>query len=124
MKAGVNIWVANRNIKDTHGAWAHLNGKPVRPEDLPRPIDESDPAQVEASAVAMAAAKEQARVRAEAQAEVWARSTAIMKAAKAKAAAAAAAAGGKGVAVGKGGETARPVPPQTPEPTEEAQIHA
>jgi 3-ketoacyl-CoA synthase len=68
MKAGVNIWVANRNIKDTHGAWAHLNGQPVRPEDLPRPIDDSDPAQVEASAAAKAAAKAAARAKAEAAA--------------------------------------------------------
>lgn len=40
MKAGVNVWRALRDVKNTHGAWRHLEGKPVTEADLPRPIDD------------------------------------------------------------------------------------
>eukprot|EP00877_Chromochloris_zofingiensis_P011289 jgi/Chrzof1/6413/Cz18g09230.t1_LCKAS7 len=39
MKAGINIWRALRDTSYTHPAWAHLNGTPYSPSDMPRPID-------------------------------------------------------------------------------------
>ena len=63
MKAGINIWVAKRHNSYTHKAWAHLAGKPVRPEDLPRPINEQDAALVAAAAAAKEAAMAEAAAR-------------------------------------------------------------
>jgi len=60
MKAGVNIWTACRNNQHSHGAWAHLNGTPIKPDDLPRALDELDPVQTKAAAAAKATAQAQA----------------------------------------------------------------
>ncbi|WIA34976.1 hypothetical protein OEZ86_013257 [Tetradesmus obliquus] len=55
MKAGVNVWRALRDVKVTHNAWRHLNGRPVTEADLPRPI--SDPTcRIGGSAAAAASA--------------------------------------------------------------------
>jgi len=35
VKAGVNVWRALRDVKDTHLAWEHLQGIPVTEMDLP-----------------------------------------------------------------------------------------
>lgn len=55
MKAGVNVWRANRDLKGcVHPAWAHVAGRPVTEADLPRPISE-DKAEAEAAAAVTAA---------------------------------------------------------------------
>ena len=41
MKASAAVWRAMRDVEDTHPAWAHLERRPVRQEDLPRLIDET-----------------------------------------------------------------------------------
>jgi hypothetical protein len=38
MKSGVAFWRALRDISDIHPCWAHLNGIPLKEQDLPRPI--------------------------------------------------------------------------------------
>jgi 3-ketoacyl-CoA synthase len=40
MKAGVNVWRAQKDVKETHPAWRHIAalGRALRESDLPRPI--------------------------------------------------------------------------------------
>ena len=40
MKGGVNIWVALRDTRDLHRAWAGVE-RPYREEDMPRRINEA-----------------------------------------------------------------------------------
>lgn len=58
MKAGVNVWRALRDVKYTHGAWAHLEGKAVTEADLPRPITDPTCRMVGTDAVAQGQAVE------------------------------------------------------------------
>lgn len=39
MEAGVNIWRALRGNACVHPTWAHLAGKPLTEDDLPRGIE-------------------------------------------------------------------------------------
>jgi hypothetical protein len=38
VKAGINIWRAVRDVKESHPAWEHLNGKGITESDLPLPL--------------------------------------------------------------------------------------
>jgi hypothetical protein len=38
MKSGVAYWRALRDVRDIHPCWAHLEGKALTEDDLPRPI--------------------------------------------------------------------------------------
>ncbi len=40
MKTGVNVWRALKSNRSPHGAWLHRAGVPMRPEDLPRRVEE------------------------------------------------------------------------------------
>jgi hypothetical protein len=55
MKAGVNVWRALRDVKVTHTAWRHLNGRAVTEADLPRPISDTS-CRINGTAAAAAAA--------------------------------------------------------------------
>lgn len=38
VKAGVNVWRALRDVKETHPAWEHLQGVPITEQDLVLPL--------------------------------------------------------------------------------------